>query len=784
MQIPLDYYRILGLPLAASEEQLRQAYSDRIVQLPRREYSIAAVSSRKKLIEEAYVVLSNPKERSNYDELYLAHAYNQDRIRETYLLANSTDSINRNHDVQSLTIEIAPDELLGALLVLQELGEYELVLKLGRPHLVNRNKPAGVKVGHNLNNEEFFSNPELPDIILTVALACLELGREQWQQGNYQNAAISLETGEELLVREGLFPNVQTEIAADLCKLRPYRILELLQLPLEKTKERRQGLELLRSILVERGGIDGSGNDQTGLNIDDFLRFIQQLRNHLTVAEQHKLFEVESKRPSAVSTYLAVYALIARGFAQRQSALIRQAKQMLIGLGKRQDVHLEQSLCALLLGQTEEATRVLELSQEYEALAIIREKSQDAPDLLPGLCLYCEQWLQQEVFPNFRDLVKKHASLKEYFADKQVQAYLEALPNDTEVNDELATISKQPFPSSTINNPRFHSYQHSSNGVSNRIVNHNYTPEPDLSTPPTSEIDESPYISPPRWRTASVQNMQNNSQSPEMPIEELPIPEKIEIGIEHYHQINVSSHLDGSSQTKKRRRRRATLPHSRDPRQEHGNSHSRRRRTFANRAEKNTRLVWLVFLSLGGLFVFCLLVSTVWSWFNNLFFPQPTVQGTPLAIELNQPPLIIPEPNSIKPEVPEGQLTTAIAQDVIEKWLSTKAAALGPDHDIESLEEILTDSAISQWRSIVKEDIAEKRYRKYEHDVKIEFVNQKDPSVDNAVVEATVKEVTNFYVRGDRQKSSEERLRVRYDLIRKQGYWRIEGMTVIKSLKS
>lgn len=92
-------------------------------------------------------------------------------------------------------------------------------------------------------------------------------------------------------------------------------------------------------------------------------RFIQQLRNYLTVAEQHQLFEAESKRPSAVATYLAVYASLAKGFAQRQPALIRQAKHLLIRLSRRQDVHLEQSLCAMLLGQTEEATRVLELAR-------------------------------------------------------------------------------------------------------------------------------------------------------------------------------------------------------------------------------------------------------------------------------------------------------------------------------------------------------------------------------------------------------------------------------------
>ncbi len=84
------------------------------------------------------------------------------------------------------------------------------------------------------------------------------MGREQWQQGHYENAAISLETGQELLVREGLFSSVQAEIQADLYKLRPYRILELLALPQEKTAERSQGLELLQNLLEDRGGIDGT----------------------------------------------------------------------------------------------------------------------------------------------------------------------------------------------------------------------------------------------------------------------------------------------------------------------------------------------------------------------------------------------------------------------------------------------------------------------------------------------------------------------------------------------
>ena len=61
MRIPLDYYRILGLPIQATAQQLSQAYRDRTLQLPRREYSEAAIASRKTLLEKAYGVLRDRK---------------------------------------------------------------------------------------------------------------------------------------------------------------------------------------------------------------------------------------------------------------------------------------------------------------------------------------------------------------------------------------------------------------------------------------------------------------------------------------------------------------------------------------------------------------------------------------------------------------------------------------------------------------------------------------------------------------------------------------------------
>lgn len=106
MRIPLDYYRILGLPLAATEEQLRQAYSDRIVQLPRREYSTTAISSRKDLISEAYMVLLDAKKRKSYDELYLSHIYTDKTTADQVPLKPLTESNSQHLDPPTLSIEI------------------------------------------------------------------------------------------------------------------------------------------------------------------------------------------------------------------------------------------------------------------------------------------------------------------------------------------------------------------------------------------------------------------------------------------------------------------------------------------------------------------------------------------------------------------------------------------------------------------------------------------------------------------------------------------------------
>ncbi len=753
--------------MAASDEQLRQAYSDRIIGLPRREYSSWAIGYRKKFIEEAYVVLSDPKERKEYDRVYLTHAYTPETESDRSVAVEERATGSKT-DVKSTTlgIDISQDELIGALMLLQELGEYEQVLKLGRPYLVSKNgKVVGNKSEPSRQAQlEEEQAAQRPDVVLTVALACLELGREQWQQAHYENAAVSLETGLELLCNENLFQSVQAEIEADLYRLRPYRILELLALPIDKTAERQQGLGLLQEALEQRGGIDGTGFDQSGLNVDDFLRFIQQLRHYLTVAEQHKLFEGESKRPSAVATYLAVYALIARGFTQRQPALIRQAKQMLIKLGKRQDVHLEQSLCALFLGQTQEATRALELSQEYEALAFIRENSQDSPDLLPGLCLYAESWLHSEVFPHFRDLKNRQASLKEYFADTQVQAYLEALPRENQAN--LANPQTQPNTQNTQNTQNNH---HDRNNQNSNVVYRQFNRN---------------RQTPPGYSQKIPTDAPNKPINPVTPINETPTPAAPLPTAERFRAndrpqngaLRTTTSIPGEVK-ERRRRKRNNIPSSEGAVEGTPRTSSKpiRRRNTPSNAQKKIRFIWLIFGSLSGLLVLWLLVGATVGLLQNLFSPEQ------LNIQLNEPPIEIPKPN--QPILDNGNLTKQTAEEIVNTWLSTKKIALGQNHNIESLNNILSGTALANWQIIAQQDKALNRYRTFEHSVNIESFTP--PNNDNqAAIEATVTEEANFYQNNqiNENKSYKDTIRVRYMLLKVGGKWRIKEMSVVNQV--
>ncbi|MBM0742117.1 DUF4101 domain-containing protein [Phormidium sp. CLA17] len=811
MRIPLDYYRILGLPIQATSDQLRQAHRDRTLQLPRREYSDAAITTRKQLIDQAYAVLSDAEHRQRYDTSFLAKTY--EFSAETDLLSAHAPSAyigavdTAEIDPHAPSIEIEQSQLIGALLILQELGEYELVLKLGRPFLTGGT--ATLKDGRYGEPAIVFS-----DVVLTVASACLELGREQWQQTQYENASEALETGQQLLLREGLFANVRGEIQSDLYRLRPYRILELLAASQEAVDARNKGIGLLQAMLQDRGGMDGVNDDQSGLNVDDFLRFIQQIRAYLTAEEQQFLFEREANRPSAVATYLAVYALLARGFADHYPELVQRAKQYLTRLSDRQDVNLEKAVCSLLLGQTEEASQALELSQEQDSIAFIRQHSQDSPDLLPGLCLYTERWFQDEVFPHFRDLAQCQAVLKEYFADPHVQNYLEQLPEAEAANhrvpfrsSEVADLSSRTAP----NRLAAVTYA-SSNGLQsiaeNRepVVNSGSYANWERETDHESLIAAAKARITSRSATATLSSDLSNGSA--MPMAERdgeePISEKQELPTRPTEQI----------------RRRSDRPKSEDSSGSNRNQQSNRSRIAPQFAR------WLLpGLALLGVIVLGFFLSLLAKGWQNTSNQVAQQQDEKLLVQLDKPLMDLGD-GAIAP-VTAATLDKESAQTVLSSWFAAKSKAMGSTYEISQLDTILIEPSLSAWRTDAEDLKRNGEYRVYQHDVTVESVellpasagldtSTPSPQVslpaseinssttgtspspmaaatssgtpssavstaaNEARVVADVKETTEIYRNGAVEGSPQtDSLRVQYNLVRKDGEWRIQDWQML-----
>jgi ARC6-like, IMS domain len=363
------------------------------------------------------------------------------------------------------------------------------------------------------------------------------------------------------------------------------------------------------------------------------------------------------------------------------------------------------------------------------------------------------------VFPHFRDLVNNQASLKEYFADEQVQAYLESLPTDIQKSNETVT-NRQSSQTQTNTYPQRSnlttSYRQFSSITENGEV---------LETPNKVKSLHSNYSPPSFTKSTSVNTPEQNS------VAQFASSERI--APKTNHNLNSLAKVNAPAQTNKRRRRKPTQ----------ANNYGHPRQFFPNTLEGKTRLVWMIFGSFAGVIVLWFLLTTSFGLLKNLFYPAPSLKGEQLSVQLNEPPIPIPDPNS-KPQSPPGVLTEATAQEVVQSWLSTKAAALGVNHDINSLEQILIGSTLSKWNGIVQQDKIENRYRKYTHTVKVESVKTTETDQNNATVDATVTELAEFYDNGqiNQQKSYNEKVRVRYDLVRVEGSWRIKDMSVLSKI--
>lgn len=768
MHISLDCYQILGLPIQTTPDQLEQAHKDRQQQQPHPHFSTATLSARQEIITQAYQTLRNPISRSHYDQAVISYT-------------------------QSLKSQAQPDEppgvhiedrqFAGALVLLYELGAYGQVIELGEPHLGSGR--------FDLRQPYMGSALAESDILLTVALAYLELGREQWQQGHYEPAAYYLQGGLNILVSENQFTDVQTQLKTELYRLRPYRVLELVAHPELESHERQRGLMLLKDMLLEREGVDGNRNDYSGLGIDDFLKFIQQLRAYLTTTEQQELFEAEARRPSAVGTYLASYALIARGVSQHQPALIRRAKSMLKRLLPHQDVYLEIASAALLLGQTDEALQTLNLTQDVDALSFIKEYSLSSPDLIPGLYYYTDQWLTEEVYPAFRDLVDQPVGLEAYFADDQIQAYADALAAETATRPQPAPLVASLTDTGTV-----------LNSVSLPATPVLDSPPPPISEPPPLKSDYA-------WQALPTFPTQPESS---------PRPESVSTPTSSFPSLSAPT-VPYESVT--------NLPRSlTSPRPSHTFDHAEITspedasvvepdvasvknpplKTANRRARQGFRIAqpgrFALVCTILGLGVVGIGFVVRGLWVENS--SPPVVSNQPSPTPLSSPPSLAVPPNPVAlnsplsdgstntpsasqpplnspPPSPNNEiLTTEMAQARITDWQKAKANALGTEYKITDLEGILAEPALSRWRSTAQTSQFEQSHWQFDL-ASIEVDSLRPLGSDRFEVMARIREAAKLYQGNQLQtdKSYEDDYRVRYVFVRQGNTWLIREMKVV-----
>lgn len=158
--------------------------------------------------------------------------------------------------------------------------------------------------------------------------------------------------------------------------------------------------------------------------------------------------------------------------------------------------------------------------------------------------------------------------------------------------------------------------------------------------------------------------------------------------------------------------------------------------------------------------------------------PLAALQGEQLPISLNTPILEIP---SASAEGMEGTpLSKETAQETIQAWLGAKSAAFGSEHQKEKLKEVLTGSALEIWQKRAAA-LQGDNYWRYDHQVDVRSVtnNVKNPNL--ATVEATVNEKAIYFHNGKEivNRSYNESLNVRYDLVRQGDKWLIQKTQVL-----
>ena len=393
MELPIDHFRLLGVGPTTDSQSVLRTLLQRLDRLPFAGFTADTLLAREELLRSSADLLSDAERRLAY---------------ETDLTAISSGA-----GQAIAALDVPSSKEVGGLLLLLEAGQALEAFELASRALQPPQAPA-------------LGSSREADLTLLAGLAALAAAADLHQQRRYESAAQTLKQGAQLLQRMGQQAELRQQINQELDGLVPFRVLDLLSRNLTATVERSEGLALLQELVQRRGGLEGTGDPS--LPREEFEAFFKQIRAFLTVQEQVDLFSRWASGSQAAEA-LATTALTASGFAQRKPDRIAAAKDRLSAAGKAlgkaagsPDGQPVLAYLHLLLGEVDQAREAFTSGASAERQQWAARQSSDP---LAQICAACGDWLGREVLPGYRDL-EADANLEAYFADRDVQAYIEA----------------------------------------------------------------------------------------------------------------------------------------------------------------------------------------------------------------------------------------------------------------------------------------------------------------------------------------------------------------------
>ncbi|QNJ10958.1 IMS domain-containing protein [Synechococcus sp. M16.1] len=395
MDLPIDHFRLLGVSPSAAPEAVLRRLETRCDSPPDQGFTHEVLLQRADLLRRSADLLTDPADRAEYEAALLR--------------------LSESHPNGTVGLDLPTSSEVAGLMLLWEANGALEAFQLARQGLQPPQAPA-------------LGSGREADLTLLAALACRDAAVEEQDQRRYESAAQLLIDGIELQQRMGKLPDQQRQLEDALQGLTPFRILDLLSRDLGDQDSHQRGLKLLDELVVARGGLeatDAYGVQPGSLNQEDFESFFQQIRRFLTVQEQIDLFSRWFERGAADAGFLTVLALTAAGFSRRKPEFLEQARDRLQTLANADLDPMPLLGCLdLLLGNVKDADRHFALLRDPDLQAWFLNHPGDR---LAAQCEYCRAWLERDVLPGYRDVDASGVDLDAWFADRDVQGFVDRL---------------------------------------------------------------------------------------------------------------------------------------------------------------------------------------------------------------------------------------------------------------------------------------------------------------------------------------------------------------------